>query len=449
MAALPGASAAGGALPATPAAADDAAPVSLHWEAPAGSPERGGGRDGDAHAARRCARAVRKSHRGARGRQPRAVFVERRARRAPRPGPRESPHRGEDLPRARRRGGDLPRARGGRTREDPDRTGGQRRRPRLSPSLRRLPACPERAAAFGFAFAFACAAVAFAGADLALCTAARTARRPVVEPRRRGPCRGRRCPARDRVRAGHLDRMASSTDRASTSHPERSSAPALVHEGSRPGGKATTIELMRTRYLISGALRGCYLLGSRVEIGPCAGVEAGSFFGSAPIAHGSFADSAPTSLGVGATAACASTAARDRAGRAHRSRHRAPPALRGHDERRAAVESDRTAGAWVGVSSLLITNPAAAGHEPAGPPSRPADLHRHGRDGARDDPGTIAGPAPVAAARPATAEASVPSFDELYRTEFAFVWRTVAALGATGAVRDDIVQEVFSSSFTG
>jgi RNA polymerase sigma-70 factor, ECF subfamily len=49
----------------------------------------------------------------------------------------------------------------------------------------------------------------------------------------------------------------------------------------------------------------------------------------------------------------------------------------------------------------------------------------------------------AAAACPPTVEARVPAFDELYQAEFGFVWRTVGALGATGAVRDDVVQEVF------
>jgi RNA polymerase sigma-70 factor (ECF subfamily) len=43
---------------------------------------------------------------------------------------------------------------------------------------------------------------------------------------------------------------------------------------------------------------------------------------------------------------------------------------------------------------------------------------------------------PIAATR-------VPSFDELYDAEFGFVWRTVRALGASAAERDDLVQEVF------
>jgi len=49
----------------------------------------------------------------------------------------------------------------------------------------------------------------------------------------------------------------------------------------------------------------------------------------------------------------------------------------------------------------------------------------------------------AASAASAATEARVPSFDEVYDAEFAFVWRTVRALGGGLAEADDIVQEVF------
>jgi RNA polymerase sigma-70 factor (ECF subfamily) len=42
-----------------------------------------------------------------------------------------------------------------------------------------------------------------------------------------------------------------------------------------------------------------------------------------------------------------------------------------------------------------------------------------------------------------SAEVIVPSFDDVYRDHFAFVWRSAKRLGARDASLDDVVQEVF------
>ena len=69
---------------------------------------------------------------------------------------------------------------------------------------------------------------------------------------------------------------------------------------------------------------------------------------------------------------------------------------------------------------------------------------KHGRDGL-PLAGRLAGDSPREFAEPSCAAtgAEVPSFDEVYETHFAALWRSARALGVPESACDDVLQDVF------